>query len=69
MRCTFLGCTAEPTHTLTPQYGRASVWCEAHGLAALDVEAQFSNRQTSGPRLSPGDRLALPRPRREATAG
>jgi hypothetical protein len=67
VKCTYLGCGAEPTHTLIPQYGRASVWCKTHGLDALRVEELFSNRQTSGPRLTPGDPLRLPRPIKAAS--
>lgn len=67
MKCIYLGCGLEATHTLFPQYGRASVWCRTHGLAALAVEELFSNRQSSGPRLTPGDPLRLPRSRRVAS--
>lgn len=51
--CVRLGCERPATHTLHPQYGRPSRWCEEHGRVALAVEEQFSNRQSSGPRLTP----------------
>lgn len=65
--CLRLGCQAKATHTLIPQYGRASVWCQKHGKSALATVAFFENRQTDGARLLPGPRpLPLPRPSRGA---
>lgn len=66
--CLRLGCLAEATHTLIPQYGRASLWCLEHGELALETHQLFDNRQVAGSRLLPENRLALPRPHEEAVA-
>lgn len=69
--CLHLDCTLEATHKLTPQYGACSWWCRTHGHAAFEVEQRFSNRQSSGPRLSPQVGLTMPRlgiPREDAAS-
>lgn len=57
--CTYRGCQEPATHTVVPAYGtRRTLWCEAHGLAWLEVETALARGNV--PHLIPAPKLDLP---------